>query len=231
MAQMDWQLLTEHFDLVIFDCDGVLVDSEVLSCRCLADALGREGLAMSADEAMERFLGRSIAAVATHFRAATGRDLSPSFHSELQARLTETFRRDLKVFPLVPEVLAACGERYCLASSSSPERLAMTLAAVGLDRHFAGRAYTASMVARAKPAPDIFLLAAREMAVRPERALVIEDSVNGVVAGKAAGMTVWGFIGGSHYRGRDGAALLKEAGADRVFAAFADILPEAASAR
>jgi beta-phosphoglucomutase-like phosphatase (HAD superfamily) len=86
------------------------------------------------------------------------------------------------------------------------------------------------MVAHAKPAPDVFLLAAREMKARPERTLVIEDSINGVLAGKAAGMTVWGFIGGSHHRAADGAALLRGAGADRILRTFAEFVPEPAAA-
>ena len=225
-----WQLLSRRFDLVVFDCDGVLVDSEVLSCRCLAEVLASHGLVMDAGEAMERFLGRSIAAVAEYFRAAMGRDLPASFHSELQRDLTKAFSSDLNELPHVREALAACRGRYCLASSSSPERLAMTLSAVGLDGDFAGRAFTASMVARAKPAPDVFLLAARQMKARPDRTLVIEDSVNGVLAGKAAGMTVWGFVGGSHHHGRDGAALLLDAGADHILRTFAAFVPERASA-
>jgi HAD superfamily hydrolase (TIGR01509 family) len=223
------QLLSHRFDLVVFDCDGVLVDSEVLSCRCLADVLARHGLAIDADEVMERFLGRSMAAVSDHFRTMTGRELPVSFHDELQTELTEAFQADLKALPHIREALAACGDRYCLASSSGPERLAMTLSAANLDRDFAGRIFTASMVAHAKPAPDVFLLAAREMGAAPERTLVIEDSINGVLAGKAAGMTVWGFIGGSHHRNRDGGARLREAGADRILRTFAEFVPEQAS--
>jgi HAD superfamily hydrolase (TIGR01509 family) len=223
-------LLIRQFDLVIFDCDGVLVDSEVLSCRCVAAVLTRHGLPIGAAEVMERFLGRGIAAIADHFRAATDAELPPSFHGELQAELTTAFRRDLTVLPHVRQALAACAGRYCLASSSGPERLAMTLSAAGLEQDFAGRVFTASMVAHAKPAPDVFLLAAREMKARPERTLVIEDSINGVLAGKAAGMTVWGFIGGSHHRAADGAALLRGAGADRILRTFAEFVPEPAAA-
>jgi beta-phosphoglucomutase-like phosphatase (HAD superfamily) len=100
----------------------------------------------------------------------------------------------------------------------------MTLSTAGLDQLFAGRAYSAGMVKHGKPAPDLFLLAAKEMHADPLRTLVIEDSVNGVLAGKAAGMTVWGFTGGSHHRNRDGATLLTEAGADRIIQSFAELL-------
>jgi beta-phosphoglucomutase-like phosphatase (HAD superfamily) len=101
----------------------------------------------------------------------------------------------------------------------------MTLSIAGLGDYFGDRIYSGSMVARGKPAPDLFLFAASEMGATAERTLVIEDSVNGVTAGKAAGMTVWGFVGGSHYAGRDGERLLADAGADRVFASMADFMP------
>lgn len=218
-------MLTAGFELVIFDCDGVLVDSEVLSCQCLADLLGRYGLAIDPAEAMQRFLGRSASAVTEHYRAATGRDLPPRFHEELLDLLTSVFARELIVLPHVRSLLANYAGRFCVASSSSRERLAMTLTTAGLEGIFTNRAYSAAMVKRSKPAPDLFLLAARDMGASPARTLVIEDSVNGVIAGKAAGMTVWGFVGGSHYRGRDGAALLGGVGADRVIQSFAELLP------
>jgi HAD superfamily hydrolase (TIGR01509 family) len=223
-AQVDWQLYPVPFELVIFDCDGVLVDSEVLSCRCVAELLGRYGLPIDADEVMRRFLGRPASAVADHFRDVTGRSLPASYHGELHDALTRAFRSELKILPHVSALLSTFEGRYCLASSSSPERLKMTLEIVGLDRTFAGRVYTAAMVKNGKPAPDIFLHAAREMGVSPADTLVIEDSVSGVTAGKAAGMTVWGFIGGSHHRGGDGETLLRQAGADHVFQSFAEFL-------
>jgi beta-phosphoglucomutase-like phosphatase (HAD superfamily) len=102
------------------------------------------------------------------------------------------------------------------------DRVSFSLSLTGLAPHFDGRLYTSQMVERGKPAPDLFLYAAEKMQADPRRTLVIEDSVSGVTAGKAAGMTVWGFVGGSHYRQRDGKAMLAQAGADRVFARMAD---------
>ena len=111
---------------------------------------------------------------------------------------------------------------HCVASSSDVDRVSFSLALTGLAPHFDTRLYTSQMVPRGKPAPDLFLYAAERMQVDPRRSLVIEDSVSGVKAGKAAGMTVWGFVGGSHYQSRDGKAILGEAGADRVFGRMAD---------
>jgi HAD superfamily hydrolase (TIGR01509 family) len=111
---------------------------------------------------------------------------------------------------------------HCVASSSDVDRVSFSLSLTGLAPHFDARLYTSQMVERGKPAPDLFLFAAEKMQADPQRTLVIEDSVSGVTAGKAAGMTVWGFVGGSHYRQRDGNAMLAQAGADRVFGRMAD---------
>src|SRR4029077_3612097 len=109
-----------------------------------------------------------------------------------------------------------------VASSSDLDRIALSLGITGLSGYFTGRLYSAQMVKHGKPAPDLFLHAALAMGIEPGRTLVIEDSVSGVSAAKAAGMTVWGFVGGSHYVSRDGRAMLKDAGADRVFDRMAD---------
>jgi len=212
-------------DLVIFDCDGVLIDSEVLSCSCLAEIFAMHGIAMSLDEVIERFLGRGFAAVPAYFRESTGRTLPESFARDLKARQSELFTASLLPMPHVVDVLASLDRPYCLASSSDPDRIRISLAVTRLDRFFEGRIFSAAMVMRAKPAPDLFLLAAETMGVAPARALVIEDSVNGVLAAKAAGMAIWGFTGGSHHAGRDMAPSLKAAGAERVFHSMADFAP------
>lgn len=209
-------------DLVIFDCDGVLIDSEVLSCSVLAEVLTAHGLPMSLDEVVERFLGSGFAAVATHFSERMGETLPPSFTAELRSRLAERLSAGLLPMPHVANVLAGMDRPYCLASSSDSERIRISLAITRLDRFFTGRIFTAAMVERAKPAPDLFLLAAGRMGAAPASTLVVEDSINGVLAAKAAGMRVWGFTGGSHYVGRDAAPALREAGADRVFHSMAE---------
>ena len=208
-------------DLVIFDCDGVLVDSEELSCRCLSDALMQAGIEMSTEQALERFLGRSSMAVLDYCRAA-GQPLPANFLTDLAGRVRETFRSQLKPIQGVGAVLEALCLPYCVASSSDLDRVRFSLELTGLAPHFGQRLYTSQMVRHGKPAPDLFLHAAGQMASEPRRTLVIEDSVSGVTAAKAAGMKVWGFVGGAHYRLRDGSALLRDAGADRIFAAMTD---------
>lgn len=209
-------------DLVIFDCDGVLIDSEVLSCSCLANVFAAYGIAISLDEVVDRFLGRGFAAVPAYYRECTGRPLPESFARDLLARQAELFTTSLLPMPHVADVLASLDRPYCLASSSDSERIRISLAVTGLDRFFEERIFTAAMVERAKPAPDLFLLAAETMGVQPVHALVVEDSVNGVLAAKAAGMAAWAFTGGSHYAGRDMAPALRAAGADRVFHSMAE---------
>ena len=218
------------FDLVIFDCDGVLADSEVLACRCLADVLGRHGAGVTLDVVFERFLGRSVAAVADHFRAI-GRVMPADFTEELWATVQSSFARSLQPMPGIEKMLRHLDMRACVASSSDRERLEFTLEVIGLSRHFAGRTFTAQMVKNGKPAPDLFLYAAASMGAVPAKTLVVEDTVSGVAAGKAAGMVVWGFTGGSHCIGRDVPALLARAGADRIFDRMADFWPVAAEGR
>jgi HAD superfamily hydrolase (TIGR01509 family) len=210
--------------LIIFDCDGVLVDSEVLSCRCLCEALAGCGIEVGLDETLDLFLGRSLDAVLEHYQGL-GRSIPRQFPAELMVKVQETFRSALCPIEGIGSVLEGLKIPHCVASSSALDRVSLSLSLTGLARHFGDRLYTAQMVDRGKPAPDLFLYAARRMQADPARTLVIEDSVSGVRAAKAAGMTVWGFVGGSHYRARDGAASLLEAGADRVFARMADFWP------
>lgn len=213
-------------DLIIFDCDGVLVDSELLSCRCLSDVLAEFGLELSVEQALGLFLGRSTAAIGQYFRER-GRALPDEFLPRLKARVLDTFAGALQPIPDVGTVLATLKTPHCVASSSDIDRVSLSLNVTGLETHFDGRLYTAQMVKRGKPAPDLFLYAAEKMRAHPARTLVIEDSVSGVQAAKAAGMMVWGFVGGSHYRGRDGRAILSDAGADRVFAQMSDFWKDA----
>ncbi|MBK8161313.1 MAG: HAD family hydrolase [Rhodospirillaceae bacterium] len=210
-------------DLIIFDCDGVLIDSEMLACACLHRQLMQHGIALDLPSVMQRFLGRSIDEVARHYQAALGRPMPPLFVTELRQMIRAAFEDGLRAIPDVEKLLQRLPWTYCLASSSDPERISFSLNLAGLSPYFEERVFSAASVARAKPAPDLFLLAAREMKAEAARSLVIEDSISGVEAGKAAGMTVGGFVGGSHYVDRDGAALLRAAGADRVFQHMRDI--------
>jgi HAD superfamily hydrolase (TIGR01509 family) len=208
-------------DLIIFDCDGVLVDSEVLSCRCLSEVLAGYGISLGLDQALDLFLGRSMTAVLDHYKTI-GRLDPEQFSAELRAGVRAAFLSALCPIEGVSSVLEGLHTPHCVASSSDVDRVSLSLSLTGLASHFDGRLYTSQMVERGKPAPDLFLHAAERMQADPSRTLVIEDSISGVRAGKAAGMTVWGFVGGSHYQSRDGKAILCEAGADRVFGRMAD---------
>ncbi|MCG2625810.1 HAD family hydrolase [Bradyrhizobium sp. WYCCWR 13023] len=208
-------------DLIIFDCDGVLVDSELLSCRCLSEVLAEFGLQLSVEQALQLFLGRSTRAIEQHYRDL-GQVLPSEFLLRLKARVLETFAEALQPIPGVGTVLSELKTPSCVASSSDLDRVSLSLDVTGLAPHFSDRLYTAQMVRHGKPAPDLFLHAAGKMQASPSRTLVIEDSVSGVQAAKAAGMMVWGFVGGAHYRSRDGRAILSAAGADRVFAQMSD---------
>ncbi|MGY4476760.1 HAD family hydrolase [Bradyrhizobium sp. USDA 3364] len=212
-------------DLVIFDCDGVLVDSEELSCRCLAEAMVRAGIEMSTERVLELFLGRSTTALVDYCRGV-GKPLPATFLPELAHQVRETFRSQLTPIAGIAAVLTELRLPYCVASSSDLDRVRFSLELTGLAAFFGPRLYSSQVVRHGKPAPDLFLHAAGAMAAEPRRTLVIEDSVSGVTAAKAAGMKVWGFVGGAHYRLADGSALLRRAGADRIFAAMTDFWME-----
>ena len=210
------------FDLIVFDCDGVLVDSETLACGCLSALLCEHGYQVDLEGVFEQFLGRSFSVVGEQYLAAVGRPLDPGFGEIFRAALKERFAAELRPMQGVEALLARLETRSCVASSSDRERLSFSLAIANLAPYFGERVYSSDLVPRGKPAPDLFLHAAQQMGSAPARTLVIEDSVNGVVAGKAAGMIVWGFVGGSHYADRDGAEMLRAAGADRILRGMAD---------
>ncbi|WP_281827239.1 HAD family hydrolase [Jannaschia rubra] len=192
----------DDFDLVILDCDGVLIDSEGLSGAVLIDALAEVGVAIDFDDFRTRMVGRSFPTVAAEIRAAHGIDLPPAFERDYRARLLARFEAELRVTPGVEAMLDALRVPACVATSSSPARVARSLELTGL----AGRlphVFTASQVARGKPAPDLFLFAARQMGAAAARCLVIEDSLPGIEAAQAAGMAVVRYTGGVHLAGRD----------------------------
>lgn len=213
-------------DLIIFDCDGVIIDSEIISAQQLIDALAPMGIEIDLEFVARNFLGRSYPMVMEEIRRAFGVDLPPSFEEEYRARLLAAFERSLKIIPHVADVIAGLDCPFCLATSSSPARVARSLEIVGMAHAFEGRVYTASLVSKGKPAPDLFLHVSAEARVDPAHCLVIEDSLNGVRAAKAAGMPVWRFTGGSHLNGR---ALESPAGAtaDLSFASFAEFAKHA----
>ncbi|MBN2741629.1 MAG: HAD family hydrolase [Rhodobacteraceae bacterium] len=209
------------FDLCIFDCDGVLIDSEIISARMLISELAALGVEINLDYVTRHFLGRSYPTVMNQIRIEFGLDLPQDFEAKYRARLLAAFETDLQVMPGVTDVLDQIKVPWCVATSSSPPRVNRSLEIVGLAQRAAGRIFTASEVAQGKPAPDLFLHAARQMGVDPTRCLVIEDSLTGIRAGLAAGMKVWRFTGASHLKGHP---LTRPADAIPTleFASFAD---------
>lgn len=185
--------------LLIFDCDGVLIDSEVLAARALIDALACHGIAVDLGFVARHFIGRAHTVIRAEVKTRFGMELAASFEDDYRERLLASFEAGLVPMPGAVEALAALNVPFCLATSSSPPRLAASLRLVGLDGVFAGRAFTASEVARGKPAPDLFLHAAARMGADPAACVVVEDSAAGVAAGLAAGMEVWHFVGGGHF--------------------------------
>ncbi|WP_373356690.1 HAD family hydrolase [Pseudoroseicyclus sp. CXY001] len=207
--------------LVIFDCDGVLVDSEPISLAVTLDMLAEAGLSLSPREGYDELLGRSLSTISA-WAAARGVTVTPAHIAAQRERLFARFREELAPVPGVAEAVAALPWPVCVASSSQPDRIALSLEITELLPLFTHR-FSASMVANGKPAPDLFLLAAEVMGVAPEAAVVIEDSPAGIAAARAAGMRVVGFTGGAHA----GPAGLTEAVAnsapDAIIGAMADL--------
>ncbi|MFG3596727.1 HAD family hydrolase [Bradyrhizobium sp. RDI18] len=208
--------MNPNFDLVIFDCDGVLVDSEVISCRAHAEILSRHGYPITSEQVFHRFLGRSTRQANLEVEAELGRALPDDFHLQLRDELHRTFEADLEAIPHIHSALDAITQPVCVASSGSHQRMQISLGRTRLYDRFAPNIFSASQVSNGKPAPDLFLFAAGQMNVAPERCVVIEDSVPGVTAGRAAGMTVFGFHGGSHCQ-PGYAEMLRAAGAIATF--------------
>ena len=203
--------------LVIFDCDGVLVDSEVVAARVLARELAAIGFPLNAEECIARYTGISMRSVIERVEAEWGQRVPADFIVRVRARDADAFRAELRAVPGVREVLPILAHQKCVASSGSLAKMRLTLTLTGVMPFFAPRhLFSAEMVAHGKPAPDLFLLASERMSILPERCIVIEDSCAGVHAAIAAGMRVLGFAGGSHCApGYE--AMLRDAGAPRVF--------------
>jgi HAD superfamily hydrolase (TIGR01509 family) len=184
--------------LHIFDCDGVLVDSEVLATRIESQLLRDVGVELTPESIAAAFVGISDAEMHGRIEADWDVTLPEDFTVRRAARLDEVFRTELRAVAGISGVLQALDEMRCVASSSSPDRIRTSLAVTGLDRFFGPHIFSASSVERGKPAPDLFLYAADAMETDPARCVVIEDSTPGVAAGCAAGMHVVGFTGASH---------------------------------
>jgi HAD superfamily hydrolase (TIGR01509 family) len=184
----------ETFDLVIFDCDGVLIDSERLAVRTEAKILSGLGWPLTESDIVERFVGRSASFMQHEIEHHIGRSLD--WETEVEGHYREVFQRELVPVPGLVETLEQLAVSTCVASSGSHDKMRFTLGITGLLGRFEGRIFSADDVEHGKPAPDIFLHAARQMGVAPARCAVVEDSISGVNAGLAAHMSVFAFAGG-----------------------------------
>lgn len=208
-------------ELIIFDSDGVLVDSEPIANRILAAHLSATGYPCTFAQSVERFVGRSLSSIIAMVEEDRGHPLPDGFYDAVQDATFAALREELKPVPGVADALRHIAARKCVASSGRIEKLDLTLGVTGLRGHFGDRLFSATMVRRGKPHPDLFLLAAARMGAAPADCVVVEDSVPGVEAARAAAMAVLGYAGGSHVA--DGhAARLTGAGAT-VFTDMADL--------
>jgi len=200
-----------RLDLVIFDCDGVLVDSERLAVRTEAQILAGLGWPLTEADIVERFVGRSAAYMHQEIERRLGR--SVDWDTEFEPRYREVFERELVAVPGIVEALDAISTPVCVASSGSHDKMRFTLGRTGLFDRFDGRIFSADQVAHGKPAPDVFLFAADRMDASPDRCAVVEDSVSGVAAGLSAGMVVFAFAGGvtsAEMLSREGAVVFED---------------------
>jgi len=184
------------FELVIFDCDGVLVDSERIAVRVEAELLAELGWPLSQAEIVERFMGRTTEYMDEAIEAQLGSRLPGDWRDQFQRRYREAFAAELVPVDGVLDALDQIAVPTCVASSGSHDKLRFTLGHTGLYERFEGRIFSGYEVANGKPAPDLFLHAAARMGAGPARCAVVEDSLYGVLAARAAGMRVFGYAGG-----------------------------------
>jgi HAD superfamily hydrolase (TIGR01509 family) len=205
------------YELVIFDCDGVLVDSERITNRVFAAMLNEIGLAVTLEDMFDRFVGRSMDQCLEIISGLLGREVPPGFVAEYRARSSAALMLEVKPVPGIEAALDALELPYCVASNGILEKMQTTLGITGLWPRFEGRVFSVEDVVRGKPFPDLFLLAASRHGVVPERCAVVEDTPTGVTAGVAAGMSVYGYCALTPRR------RLEEAGAQFTFASMQDL--------
>ncbi len=184
--------------MVIFDCNGVLVDSEPLATSIVSQEFMRAGFPLTPHLVARFFTGRRPADMFAEVEMAAGRKLPPGFAATVAAATLRCFRAELRATAHMAQALSWLRGLKCVASSSSPDRIRVSLESTDLIRYFEPYLFSAIEVHNGKPAPDLFLHAAAKMHVEPRECIVVEDSAVGVAAGVAAGMTAIGFVGGSH---------------------------------
>jgi len=202
-------------DLIIFDCDGVLVDSEIIANRIFAEHLTALGAPHTPEDAIDLYLGMTEETV-RQLLEADGFSLPETFSKDVDKKTNEALAHSLEAIPGIEQTLAALEVPVCVGSSGTPAKIRQSLATTSLLSFFDPHLFSGYQVENGKPAPDLFLFAAEQMNAMPDRTVVIEDSVAGVQGAVAAGMHVIGFTGGSHVTPGH-AEKLRAAGADQVF--------------
>ena len=208
---------------IIFDFDGVIADSEVLANAVLAELVTDLGVPTTIEDSYRDYMGKRFHEMVAAIEKAVGRTIPESFGELWHVRTLARFRRDLAPIAGVREFIAKFVDLpRCIASSSTPQRLAVSLEILEMTELFEGRVFSALNVARGKPHPDIFLHAAADVGVSPRECIIIEDSASGVIAGREAGSTVIGLLAAGHIR--DGhRAKLKDAGAHYLAADYIEV--------
>jgi HAD superfamily hydrolase (TIGR01509 family) len=210
----------QKFNSIIFDCDGVLVDSEIIANRIEVEVKTKLGFTITLEEQIRTFTGL---AKSHPVMQAELKRLPANYWEVVDDRYKIAYRNELKAIKGVPETLERLRLPKCVASSSEPEWLAFKLSHTKISHHFGDSVFSTKLVKRSKPAPDLFLFVLEKMGWESSSTVVVEDSVIGVEAAKAAGLQVWGFTGGSHiYPGHE--ERLLKAGADRIIARFERLL-------
>ncbi|MHA7602042.1 HAD family hydrolase [Alicycliphilus sp. T452] len=213
------------FEAILFDCDGVLVDSEPITNGVLCEMLNEAGWLLAPEECMRLFIGKTVRSETARIEARTGRPLTDAWMAEFYARRNARLQAELVAIANAPEAVRAVharlGGRIACASGADRQKVEMQLAQVGLAPLFAGRVFSGHEMPATKPAPDVYLAAAAAVGVPPARCLVVEDTVTGVMAGVAAGATVVGYSPSDIGHGSPGA--LRAAGAARVIADMAEL--------
>jgi len=209
------------FSAIIWDCDGVLIDSEVIACGVMLDHFAALGYNMTLEDFIIRFMGKNFRRICAEIADETGIDIQAGFDADAyKAEQYAAFEKSLLPSVGVREFLQSCGVPVAVASGSELARLHLTLDVTSLRGFFGAHIYSADMVKNGKPAPDIFLHAARRLGIAPQECLVIEDGIHGIHGAKAAGMEVWAYLGGSHMTPRAREAVLGAA-PDRHFDSMA----------
>lgn len=208
---------------IIYDFDGVIADSEALANHVLAEAITAIGMPTTFEDSIALYMGKRWVEIDEAIVAATGRPVPERFLDDMKRALEMRFREALKPVPGAEDFIRKFAALpRCIASSSSPDRLTLSMDVIGFGHHFPDTIFSATLVPRGKPHPDIFLYAADKIGVAPAHCLVIEDSPSGGRAGVAAGMTVVGLCAGAHIRAGH-AGRLRDAGAEHVFDSWSEV--------